>query len=131
MNTTRMTITLLGAMSLALLAACNESEAEVAQAGAAGVTHASTTKTPHEVCTEQTVTTQKPVKDENRIVGTVAGALVGGVVGNEVGGKGTKGDVATVAGAAAGGYAGNRVQKSMQNSATETTTKTVCHTEYN
>jgi uncharacterized protein YcfJ len=134
MKAARMTIVLLGTMSLALLAGCNESEAELAQAGAADVAHTSAAtsaaKTPREVCTEQTVTTQKPVKDENRILGTVAGALVGGVVGNEVGGKGTSGDVATVAGAAAGGYAGNRVQKSVQKGATETTTKTVCHTEY-
>lgn len=133
MNSTKPISLLLAGMSLVLLAACNESEAEVAQARAADVTHVShvsAAKTPHEVCTEQTVTTQKPVKDKDRILGTVAGAVVGGVVGNEVGGHGTSGDVATVAGAAAGGYAGNRVQKSVQKSATETSTKTVCHTAY-
>ena len=129
MNAARQTSVVLGGMSLLLLAVCNESEAQ-APVRTADVTHASTTKTPHEVCTEQTITTQKPVKDKNRVLGTVAGAVVGGVVGNEVGGKGTKGDVATVAGAAAGGYAGNRVQKSTQKSGTETTTKTVCHTVY-
>ena len=121
MNAARMTSVLLGGMSLLVLAA---------PVMTADVTHASSTKTPHEECTEQTVTTQKPVKDKNRVLGTVAGAVVGGVVGNEVGGKGTKGDVATVAGAAAGGYAGNRVQKSTQKGGAETTTKTVCHTVY-
>lgn len=130
MNATRPISLLLAGMSLVLLAACNESEAEVAQVRAADVPHLSAGKTPHEVCTEQTITTQKPAKDKDRILGTVAGAVVGGVVGNEVGGKGTSGDVATVAGAAAGGYAGNRVQKSVQKSATETSTKTVCHTVY-
>jgi uncharacterized protein YcfJ len=113
----------LGSVSFVLLGACNEDAgADAAQANAG--------KTPREVCTEQTVTTQKPVKDEHRVLGTVAGAVVGGVVGNEVGGKGTSQDIATVAGAAAGGYAGNRVQKSVQDNNTETTTKTVCRTVY-
>ena len=130
MNAARLTSVVLGGMLLLVFAARNESQAQAAPVRTADVTHASATKTPHDVCTEQTVTTQKPVKDKNRVLGTVAGAVVGGVVGNEVGGKGTKGDVATVAGAAAGGYAGNRVQKSTQKSGTETTTKTVCHTVY-
>lgn len=111
-----------GCAALALLGACNEeADADVAQVAG---------KQPREVCEEQTVTTQKPVKDDHRVLGTVAGAVVGGVVGNEVGGKGTSQDIATVAGAAAGGYAGNRVQKSIQKSNTETTTKTVCRTVY-
>lgn len=122
MNAMKTTGLMLSCASLALLSACNEdAQADVAQAKAG---------TPREVCTEQTVTTQKPVKDEHRVLGTVAGAVVGGVVGNEIGGKGTSQDIATVAGAAAGGYAGNRVQKSVQKNNTETTTKTVCRTVY-
>jgi uncharacterized protein YcfJ len=121
MKTTKLTTVLLGSVSLVLLAGCNE-ESQVAQAGSG--------KTAREVCTEQTVTRQKPVKDDNRVIGTVAGAVVGGVIGNEVGGKGTKGDSATVGGAVAGGYAGNRVQKSVQDNATEETTEVVCKTVY-
>jgi uncharacterized protein YcfJ len=127
MNATRPTILLLTGVSLTLLAACNESGADVAQAGAAP---ASAARTPREVCTEETVTRAKPVKDKDRVLGTVAGALVGGVVGHEVGGKGTSQDVATVGGAVAGGYAGNRVQKSVQKNATEQTTERVCRTVY-
>jgi len=123
MNAVKQTSVLLGGVCLVLLGACNEDSG-------ATVSQASASKTPREECTEQTVTRQKPVKDENRVLGTVAGAVVGGVVGNEVGGKGTSGDVATVAGAAAGGYAGNRVQKSVQDNATEQTTERVCRTVY-
>lgn len=123
MNARKLSGLVLGCASFALLGACNEeADAEVAQAASGN--------SPREVCTEQTVSTQKPVKDEHRVLGTVAGAVVGGVVGNEVGGKGTSQDIATVAGAAAGGYAGNRVQKSVQKNNTETTTKTVCRTVY-
>jgi uncharacterized protein YcfJ len=125
MRTTRMAAILLGGMSLAMLGACNE-DAAVAQ----NTAQATAKKVPREVCTDQVVTVQKPVKDKDRILGTVAGAVVGGVVGNEVGGKGTKGDVATVGGAVAGGIAGNRIQKSVQNNATETTTERVCRTVY-
>jgi uncharacterized protein YcfJ len=121
MKTTKLTTALFGSVSLMLLAGCNE-EGQVAEAGAG--------KTAREVCTEQTVSRQKPVKDENRVIGTVAGAVVGGVIGNEVGGKGTKGDIATVGGAVAGGYAGNRIQKSVQDNATEETTEVVCETVY-
>jgi uncharacterized protein YcfJ len=125
MNATRLTSILVGGMSLALLAACNEdNEAEAARTSFAAA------KTPREVCTENTVTTQKPVKDKDRVIGTVTGAVAGAVIGNEVGGKGTSGDVATVAGAAAGGYAGNQVQKSIQKNAKETTTKVECRTVY-
>ena len=84
----------------------------------------------HEVCTDKVVTTQKPVKDKDRVLGTVAGAVVGGVVGHEIGGHGTTQDVATAGGAIAGGYAGNRVQKGVQKSATEQTTERECHTVY-
>ena len=120
MNAARNAGLFAGGMSLLLLAACNEDEVAMAQAGAKN--------SPREVCTEEVVTREKPVKDEHRVLGTVAGAVVGGVVGNEVGGKGTSQDIATVAGAAAGGYAGNRVQKSMQDKATEKETRTVCRT---
>ncbi len=82
MNTTRLAAVLMGGMSLAVLGGCNESEAQVAQADSA--------RHPHEVCTDQTVTREKPVKDKNRILGTVAGALVGGVIGDKVGGKGNR-----------------------------------------
>jgi uncharacterized protein YcfJ len=120
--TTRPISLLLGAMSLVLLAACNESEGKATQANA--------TRSSHEVCTDEVVTTQKTVKDKNQVLGTVAGAVVGGVVGHEVGGKGTSQDIATGVGAVAGGYAGNRVQKSVQEGATEQTTKRVCRTVY-
>lgn len=125
MKTTKLTIALFGSVSLMLLAGCNE-EGQVAAAGSG----AGSGKTAREVCTEQTVSRQKPVKDENRVIGTVAGAVVGGVIGNEIGGKGTKGDIATVGGAVAGGYAGNRIQKSVQDNATEETTEVVCETVY-
>jgi uncharacterized protein YcfJ len=120
--TTRPISLLLGGMSLILLAACNESDAKVAQA--------SSPRKSHEVCTDQVVTTQKPVKDQKQVLGTIAGAVVGGVVGREIGGKGTSQDVATGVGAIAGGYAGNRVQHSVQENATEKTTQRVCRTVY-
>ncbi len=72
-----------------------------------------TIHTPRQECHDETVTHQKPVKDENRIAGTALGAVLGGVLGNQVGGGNGK-KLATVAGAAAGGYAGNQVQKNMQ-----------------
>ncbi|HXC58919.1 MAG TPA: glycine zipper 2TM domain-containing protein [Steroidobacteraceae bacterium] len=126
MNKNRLASVLVAGASLALLAACNESKADAPQTTAT----ASVKKTPHEVCTDEVVTTQKPVKDKDRVLGTLAGAVVGGVVGNKIGGHGTAQDIATVGGAAAGGYAGNRVQKSVQKGATEQTTQRVCHTEY-
>ena len=115
-----------GVVAVAMLAACNESGAKVIEA----TPLTKVVKTPREECSDQVVTRQKDVKDENRILGTIAGAVVGGVVGAEVGGKGTSKDVATVAGAAAGGYAGNRVQKSVQKNATEKSTERVCETVY-
>ena len=127
MNASRLSTVLLGGVSLVMLAACNEDENQVALAGPAAQV---TAKVPREVCTEETVTTQKPVKDEKQIAGTVAGAVVGGAIGNELGGKGTSRDIATVGGAVAGGYAGNRIQKNIQENATETTTKVVCRTVY-
>lgn len=86
-----------------------------------------TVQVPREVCEDIPVTRQKPVKDEHRIVGTVAGALLGGVLGNQVGGGDGK-KLATVAGAAAGGYAGNKVQQNMQAKDTYTTYEQRCHT---
>lgn len=86
-----------------------------------------TIKTPREVCEDVAVTRQAPVKDEHKILGTVAGAVIGGVLGNQVGG-GSGRKVATVAGAAAGGYAGNRVQENLQAGNTYTTTERRCRT---
>jgi uncharacterized protein YcfJ len=122
MNPIRLPSLLLGGISLVLLGACNE--------GSSKTTQASAKRTSHEVCTDKVVATQTPVKDKDRVLGTVAGAVVGGVVGHKVGGKGTSQDVATVGGAVAGGYAGNRVQKSVQDNATERTTERVCETVY-
>jgi uncharacterized protein YcfJ len=84
-------------------------------------------KTPHEECADVQVSKRVPVKDENRIAGTVVGGVVGGLLGHQVGG-GRGNTVATVAGAAAGGYAGNRVQENMQNKDTVTTTERRCKT---
>jgi uncharacterized protein YcfJ len=116
---------LLGGMLATSLAACNQSAAQVvdAKAGAPAV------KTSHEECNDEVVTTQKPVKDDHRVTGTVLGAVAGAVVGHQIG-HGTGQDIATVAGAAGGGYAGNRVQKDIQNKSTVQTTQRVCHTVY-
>lgn len=86
-----------------------------------------TIRTPREECHDETVTRQRPVKDQHRIAGTAIGAVIGGVLGNQVGGGSGK-KVATVAGAAAGGYAGNKVQENMQQGDTYTTTERVCNT---
>ena len=72
-----------------------------------------TSRTPRQVCGDQTTLEQAPVKDEKRIAGTAIGAVVGGVLGSQVG-SGSGRDAATVAGAAAGGYAGSKVQKRLQ-----------------
>lgn len=88
-----------------------------------------TSQVPREVCHNQLVTQQAPVKDEKRIAGTAIGAIVGGVLGSQVGdGDGRK--LATVAGAAAGGYAGNKVQQKMQQGNTQTATQQRCETVY-
>ena len=86
-----------------------------------------TTKTPKQVCHDQVVQEQAPVKDPNRIAGTAIGAVAGGVIGHQIGG-GTGRTLATVAGAAAGGYAGNQVQKNMQEKDTVSRTETRCKT---
>jgi uncharacterized protein YcfJ len=88
-----------------------------------------TIRTPREVCKDVQVQEQAPVKDPNRITGTVIGGVAGGLLGNQVGGGRGK-TVATVAGAAGGAYVGNQVQGSMQKSDVVTTTKRVCKTVY-
>jgi uncharacterized protein YcfJ len=86
-----------------------------------------TVTTPRQECREVQVTKQAPVKDENRVAGTVIGGVAGGLLGNQVGGGRGK-TLATVAGAAGGAYAGNQVQKNMQQKDTVTTTETQCKT---
>ena len=86
-----------------------------------------TVTTPREQCENVVVQHQAPVKDENRLLGSVGGAVLGGVLGNQIGGGSGK-KVATVAGAAAGGYAGNQVQKNMQQKDVQTTTEQRCKT---
>ncbi len=106
--------------------AMNPSEsAEVISATA--LTHV--VKTPRQECHDSLVTEKKAVKDEHRIVGTVAGAVVGAVIGHQIG-SGSGQDIATVAGAAAGGYAGNKVQKHVQDENTEQKTVQQCETVY-
>ncbi len=68
---------------------------------------------PRERCEDIQVQHQAPVKDNNRIAGTVVGGVAGGLLGSAFGGGKGK-TLTTVAGAAAGGFAGNQVQKSMQ-----------------
>ncbi len=86
-----------------------------------------TIKVPREVCHDEEVAHQKPVKDKHQVTGTVLGAVVGGVLGKQVGGGNGK-KLATLAGAAAGGYAGNKIQEGMQEKDTYTTTERRCQT---
>ena len=86
-----------------------------------------TVSTPREECKQVQVQKQAPVKDENRVAGTVIGGVAGGLLGSTIGG-GTGKTVATVAGAAGGAYAGNQVQKNMQRNDVVTTTETRCTT---
>jgi uncharacterized protein YcfJ len=86
-----------------------------------------TVTTPRQECQDVQVQKKAPVKDENRVAGTVIGGVAGGLLGSTVGGGRGK-TVATVAGAAAGGYAGNQVQKNMQEKDVVTTTETRCKT---
>jgi uncharacterized protein YcfJ len=88
-----------------------------------------TVRTPREECQDVQVQKRAPVKDQNRIAGTVIGGVLGGLVGNQIG-RGTGNTIATIGGAAAGGYAGNTVQKSMQNGDTVTATQHRCKTVY-
>lgn len=88
-----------------------------------------TTKVAREVCHDQQVTRQAPVKDEHRVAGTAIGAVVGGVLGHQIGDGGGR-TLATAAGAVAGGYVGNRTQKKLQEGNTETATEQRCETVY-
>lgn len=85
--------------------------------------------TPREECRNVAVQQRAPVRDPDRIAGTVIGGLAGGVLGHQVGG-GTGNTVATIAGAAGGAYLGNRVQDNMQKGDVVTTTKRKCKTVY-
>jgi len=86
-----------------------------------------TSRTPRQVCHDETVTHTKPSRDPHNITGTVVGAVIGGVLGNQVG-SGTGRQIAKVGGAAAGGYTGNRVQNRMKQNNTYTTTEQRCST---
>jgi uncharacterized protein YcfJ len=88
-----------------------------------------TIKTPREECQDVVVQQQAPVKDSNRIVGTVIGGVAGGVLGHQIGGGSGK-MVATVLGAAGGAYAGNQAQGYMQRNDTTTSTQRKCKTVY-
>lgn len=88
-----------------------------------------TIKSPRQTCEEVQVTRQQQSKDENQVLGTVAGAVIGGVLGNQIGGGSGK-KIATVAGAAAGGYTGNKVQEGIQSKNTYVTTESQCKTVY-
>jgi uncharacterized protein YcfJ len=88
-----------------------------------------TVRTPRQVCHDEVVTQQAPVKDPKRVTGAVVGAVVGGVLGNQIG-DGSGQTAATVAGAAAGGYAGSKLQKKTQEANTYQTTETRCSTVY-
>lgn len=81
-----------------------------------------------EVCESVVVTHQAPVKDQNQIAGTAAGAVVGGVLGNQVGGGNGK-KVATVAGAVVGDIIGKKVQENHQSKQTYQTTERQCRWE--
>jgi uncharacterized protein YcfJ len=88
-----------------------------------------TIKAPRQECHDEQVTRTKPVKDQDRLVGTGLGAVVGGLLGNQVGG-GNGRVLATVAGAAAGGFAGNKIQQKVQQGNTYTANEQRCQTVY-
>ena len=88
-----------------------------------------TVRIPRQECHDEAVTHARPVKDQDRLLGTGIGALVGGILGHQVGG-GTGKTLATIAGAGAGGYAGNQIQRKVQQSDTYTTTEQRCITAY-
>jgi uncharacterized protein YcfJ len=88
-----------------------------------------TVKTPRQECHDEQVTHTKPIKDQNRLVGTGVGAVVGGLLGSRIGGGNTR-IVTGLAGAAAGGYAGNKIQQKVQQGDTYTTTEQRCVTAY-
>ena len=86
-----------------------------------------TVVTPQERCGYVQTQRQAPVKDQQRIAGTVIGGVAGGLLGSQIGGGNGK-KVATVAGAVAGGYAGNQVQKNLQERDVVTTSERRCKT---
>src|SRR5712671_2390947 len=88
-----------------------------------------TVKTPRQECHDEQVTHTKPVKDQDRLVGTGVGAVVGGLLGSRIGGGNTR-IVTGLAGAAAGGYAGNKIQEKVQKGNTYTTMEKHCVTAY-
>ena len=83
--------------------------------------------TPQVRCENVQVSHQAPVKDPNRVAGTVIGGVAGGLLGSTIG-RGDGNTLATVAGAVAGGYAGNQVQKNMQKKDVVTRTEQRCKT---
>src|SRR6185503_870171 len=88
-----------------------------------------TVRTPRQVCHDEMVTHQAPVKDPKRVTGAVVGAVVGGVLGNQIGdGRGQT--VAPVAGAAAAGYAGSKIQQKTQEANPYQASETRCSTVY-
>ncbi|MHB8475731.1 MAG: glycine zipper 2TM domain-containing protein [Steroidobacteraceae bacterium] len=88
-----------------------------------------TIKIPRQECHDESVTRTKPIKDQDRLLGTGIGAVVGGLLGHEVGGGNGK-TLATIAGAAGGGYAGNKIQEKTQQGDTYTATEQRCNTVY-
>lgn len=86
-----------------------------------------TVTTPRQHCENFQVQHETPVKDSNRIAGTVVGGVAGGLLGSLVGGGNGK-TLATVAGAAAGGYAGNQMQKNLQQRDVVTSSEQRCRT---
>ena len=88
-----------------------------------------TIKSPRQECHDESVTRTKPIKDQDRLLGTGIGAVVGGLLGHEIGGGSGK-TLATIAGAAGGGYAGNKIQEKTQQGDTYTTTEQRCNTVY-
>jgi uncharacterized protein YcfJ len=82
---------------------------------------------PQEVCSNQTVTTQRPQEDKHQVAGTVIGAIAGGLIGNKLGrGRGRK--LATVGGAVGGGIIGKNIQENHQANDTVTHVEQRCHT---
>jgi uncharacterized protein YcfJ len=82
---------------------------------------------PQEVCSDQTVTAQRPQEDKHQVAGTVIGAVAGGLIGSKFGrGRGRK--LATVGGAVGGGIVGKNIQENHQANDTVTRVEQRCHT---
>jgi uncharacterized protein YcfJ len=77
-------------------------------------------------CHDVVVYKERPVRDHDRVAGTVIGAVAGGVIGHQFGGGSGK-TLATVGGAAAGGYIGNHVQKEHQHRRYRTVQRVCTH----